>query len=116
MTKKGRILITFCNIFHNIDFTQLFYVNFVIKGDLETWKIHIYPTFVTFIASHILTCLMPNYGLSWSSLSSCFYHRPVMSTKLCLFSSCNVTYLVLVRNSPKVCNGIRSEDQYIKCF
>ena len=36
MTKKGRILILFCNIFHDIDFTQLFYVKFVIKGNLET--------------------------------------------------------------------------------
>ena len=36
MTKKGRILILFCNIFHDIDSTQLFYVQLVIEGDLET--------------------------------------------------------------------------------
>ena len=31
MTKKGKILTLICNIFHDIDFTQLFYVKFVIK-------------------------------------------------------------------------------------
>ena len=36
MTKKGRILILFCNISHDIDFTQLLLFKFVIKGDLET--------------------------------------------------------------------------------
>ena len=31
MTEKGRILILFCTIFHDIDFAQLFYVKFVIN-------------------------------------------------------------------------------------
>ena len=38
MTEKGRILILFCNIFHDIDFTQLFYIKFAIKEILKPSK------------------------------------------------------------------------------
>ena len=53
MTKTGRILILFCNIFHDINFTQLFYVRFVIKGVLKL-KMHVQ----TSLCMHILPTII----------------------------------------------------------